>query len=742
MGFLSGLLDNLYQTRNEPISTDSDQGKSNVMTFSVGFTNPSLNFKSHKLNNQNYGNIQSKVGSKKFKIEEIKTANYNSFRSVRKSLMQINPLEQTNYRPFYNFNLNGNGSQELVRHENIFKPDATILANFNNYRFAHNAPLRSLFGFRKDEAKGIVRYYNDSIVTPSLFNPYFMVMTKGITPNSSLLTNSGNNSRYDTSDCSIRSLVTESYKRNSILGLAKYRYIDFMYCRDLGKIPNNRLITLRRFAYPVGDNIFQHYDKGESGDIGRLVTWFGNEENKLEDILNYSYKATWKELSAKIEEIDSREDSDARGNPGKILNSLNPSYNQMVGGGFAGGHDLFGFLGASGPKEDQSGLLRMYDKNKVYTPKNTIQDTHTYEGKLQFTHEFTLVFTYKLRGYDNINPRSAFLDLIGNVMQVTYRRGHFWGGDRRFIGPPQNTAGWQKANAMIDGAWDKAGSVLAGLATGSLNFGDIFGCISGFATKVWENIKGGIQNIVEDPKGAAEGAAQKLGKVGKITYDWVKKIGLDKAALGHLKNELGRPALYAMDSLLSGDNVGLWHVTIGNPKNPIAAMGNLILTNASVQHYGPLGIDDFPTEMKVTVTLKHARSRDAVEIGRMYTKGTNGIYLVSHGTNQSALQPSYSHSQNDVLSYKPEKGITTEKVSTPASMDKSLAAQDSTTPSTFDTKLKEVQYVENLHKNTADIDYAMGDINGIHINNGYAAQMDHYGQELMFNKAVLDDETA
>ena len=383
MGFLSGLLDNLYNKLSEPQSLESDKGNSNIMSFSVGFNNPALNFRSYGLNADNSQKVQSKISDitnkQPFKIEQIKTSNYNSFRSVRKSLMQINPLEQTNYRPFYNFNLDHASG---IRYENIFKPTAEVFANFNNYRFIYNTPIKTLAGFKKDETDGIVKLYNDSTVSPSLFNPMFMVLSKGITPNTPLLNTSASPGRYDTSDCSIKELVSQSYKINSILGLARYRYTDFMYCRDLGKIPNNRLITLRKFAYPVGDNIFEHYDDG-AADIGRLVTWFGNDENKLEDILNYSYKASWKELSAKIEEIQSKEDDStnaARGPVGMILNSLNPSYNGSIGGGIAGG-GIFGFLGASGPKEDRSEILRMYDKNKVYTPKNTIQDTHTYEGK-------------------------------------------------------------------------------------------------------------------------------------------------------------------------------------------------------------------------------------------------------------------------------------------------------------------------------------------------------------------------
>jgi hypothetical protein len=117
-----------------------------------------------------------------------------------------------------------------------------------------------------------------------------------------------------------------------------------------------------------------------------------------------------------------------------------------------------------------------------------------------------------------------------------------------------------------------------------------------------------------------------LGALAKGIIDKAKGAGFGAALKGMVSNQLGRPAVYAFDSLLTGDNSGQWHVTIGNPLNPIAVMGNLVLTNAEISHSGPLGLDDFPTDLKVTVTLKHARPRDSVDIQRMYTMGRTAIY--------------------------------------------------------------------------------------------------------------------
>lgn len=452
----------------------------------------------------------------------------------------------------------------------------------------------------------------------------------------------------DLSDCSIDTLVKLSEKRAtslvgqkeaiSELGVAKYRYIDFMFCRDLGKIPNNHLLTLRKFTRPVGDNINTRlpksdtpYNFNQSMDVGRLVTWFGNGDNKLEDIIKYNYAATFKQFDSKIQEVDSHEDDESTGIIGKIVNTINPRYNQAMSLGRTGSHNFISQLGGRylstsfanfgrGGQYDRHDIFGMYDHHKVYEPKNTIQSTHVYEGKLTFSQEFTIKFSYKLRAYDNINPRAAFLDLIGNILAVTYRSGTFWGGSRMFKGAPPNKVGTAKVNAFLDRTFDTLGGIGNNLLSGNLDIGGTLGSI-------WGAVKQIASDAFNTAKSLALGNTSTKGKsplqvIGAI----VKHTGLWSGVQGMIKNGLGRPAVYALDSLLTGDNVGLWHLTIGNPRNPIMSIGNLIIDKSEITQSGPLGLDDFPTDLMVSVSLKHGRPRDSAEIQKMYTKGSGPIY--------------------------------------------------------------------------------------------------------------------
>ena len=631
---------------------------------------------------------------------EIDNININKY---HKPIFKQNNTQDINdiiYRHNENISFNANiqnGNQiESVYFEDPFIFSSSIFGVINNYKYILKSTVPNILEHPKPQSdKEDTDYEMATIhdaVSPSLFNPFAGVSVIGITEHVPLIISNNddlpkatkfengffegdkggppekggpkeetkemvidlmgtiNSEDNDIYDCTIKKLVEESKKqKGGQLGLATYRYADFMFCKDLGKISNNHLITLRKFPGPIGDNIFQeaypdNKEKLTSGypDIGRLITWFGNEDNKLEDICRFNYNASWKEFHAEIQQEPSQQKDE--GILDKIANTFSPSNNRLVSKGFSSHTGLLG-AAASAIKIPIIGnnnmsnatynwdLLKNYDQHKIYTPTDTIWDTHKYEGKLTFNQEITLTFRYMLRSYANINPKSAFLDLLANILVVTYRRGSFWGGETKIFGPQGNNSVYKTADAFIDKAWDFLGGVWTKITTGSFNLQELQGWIS--------NAMNQAKNVVSDASSAAAGRlgskdpkdkanAEKAEDKGKEVIKTIetanKKYGWTDALKGMLKNQLGRPAMYATNSLLSGEPVGPWHLTIGNPRNPIMSMGNMIITNSEIQHSGPLGIDDFPTEIKVVITLKHGRPRDSVEIQKMYTRGKSSIY--------------------------------------------------------------------------------------------------------------------
>ena len=416
-----------------------------------------------------------------------------------------------------------------------------------------------------------------------------------------------------------------------------------MYCRDVGKISNNHLITLRRFAAPVRDNIFQYTGTDNQtsnevpGDIGRLITWFGTPENKLEDILKYSFHASWREMEAARQDLDSQENDTARGLTGGLVNLFNTEHAEGVEKGInASAFSMLLKDDASeydkGPYADNPAVNgRMFDKHKIYEPKDTVRSKYEYEGNLKFSQQFTLTFNYKLRGYDNINGKTALLDLLGNILAVTYKKGKFWPGEQHIIGAPQNKQGWDKAIGMQNTAIAASGTFLGSLCNG--------GSLSDAASSAMNIIQGA--DLGKDINQEAKDLLNKL-----------KAGGLQSIFSGLMKNALGRPAVYAFDSLLTEGETGTWHVTIGNPLNPIASIGNLIIDgDVEITHGGPLGLDDFPTEITVKVPLKHAMPRDSVDIQRMFTKGRRSIYTELPANNKQFSDHGSTTINGDLSTY-------------------------------------------------------------------------------------------
>lgn len=546
------------------------------------------------------------------------------------------------------------------RYENPNQPSSELMRIVNTYQYTVGDILSYDGEYTEidDSGKqtGKKKYATTRIKTaPSLFNPHFGINIFGIAQNNPLLDNQKlqyKNLKIDADwdDCSIKRLVNMS--QNGELGHATYKYADFMYCKNLG-IPNNRLITLRKFVHPVGDNIFKGTNKTDSTEsnsscLACMVTYFDTEENNLENIMTYNYNASWRKMESNIQEIRSEEGQGHQ--DGKMLplliNTFNSSMNNAIAAGISGGGNggtgnayswLWGKMGLTqdAPYTNNPAVLGSMsaDKNKIYEPKNTLRSNHYYEGNLTFNHEFELTFKYSMRSYDNINQKAAFLDLITNVLSMTYKNGNFWGGSRPFLGPKPNNAGWTKANKVIDEAFKGLGGVFDAIFSDSDNGDMLNGVINALGTS--------FSNIMNQFPGIKESASELINNVKNGNFDKVGQQAKELAgnvaedALGALKgkikNQLGRPQVYAMDSLINGGDTGLWHVTIGNPRSPIAAFGNLIVTKSSITHSGPLGIDDFPTELTVKITLQHARPRDAAAIQRMYTGGTGiGVSYKEH----------------------------------------------------------------------------------------------------------------
>ena len=403
------------------------------------------------------------------------------------------------------------------------------------------------------------------------------------------------------SGCSVKELVEASAA--GMMGRGTYAYSDFMYCKHLGKVPNNYMITLRRFPLPVDDYIYtqgetpasynteEHQSKNAS-QIGCMVTWMGVSGNDLNSLLKYSVKMPFEYKNSNAHESVSGGDADGVG--GKMagfFNMFDSGYRAQYMAGTAGNsaNNAFEFFGIKAGDPPYKGMGGHHDSNKVYGPVDGIKGTYTRsERGIEFDQKLTLVFEYELRSYNGINPRQAMLDLLSNVLNVTYATGSFFGGSYRGSGAHQS-------------------NIFANL--------NIFKCKGGFT----DFVDAFAKDISEVSKKAFAGV--------KASGGWLQVLNqVGGMIMAGLLNSFGRPAKAQANSLLSPAPIGFWHVTIGNPKHPIMTIGNMVVTNTTIEHTGPLGMDDFPTGLKVTVELDRGKPRDLRDIEKLYMQGNDRVY--------------------------------------------------------------------------------------------------------------------
>ena len=413
------------------------------------------------------------------------------------------------------------------------------------------------------------------------------------------------------SGCSIRELVEASAA--GLMGQETYAYSDFMYCKHLGKVSNNYMVTLRRFPLPVDDYIGAQGEEEtvklnraakNAACIGCMVTWMGVSGNDLSNILKYSYKMPFKTETAEFQKKD--EDADTNQS---LLNGMFSMFDETYQKSYMNGYSseaankvftgVFGipekYLGNAPYKQNAD----FQDKVKVYGPVDSIRSTYIRSDEgLTFEHKITLTFEYELRSYNGINGKQAMLDLISNILNVTYTTGTFWGGGFKGFAAQQS-------------------NIFANL--------NIFKCKGGFTDFV-DAFSQDLSSLGKRLGDKFGGGDEEGGGGGFL--DTAKKMlnGIGGMLLAGMLNKLGRPQKAMYNSLLSPAPIGFWHVTIGNPKKPIMSIGNMIITNVSVEHNGPLGIDDFPTGLKVTVELDRGKPRDLRDIEKLYMQGTDRIY--------------------------------------------------------------------------------------------------------------------
>jgi hypothetical protein len=458
-----------------------------------------------------------------------------------------------------------------------------------------------------------------------------------------------------------------------------YSPSDFLYSKYYKKIPVNHLVTLRRFPTPIADNIYNlgvriapssAAENGTGSDVSAqervdatqvagvtAITYMGETAgNKLDDLLKMSFGLKYKQLTGEMESIDTGEQGGGY--------TKQPFYNKIGSVGRAIADVSKGetagskFRKQNGAGSSTADRLNSTYPNFVLGPVNVVNETMIRDMGLKFTNDIKLQFEYELRSLSFVNPKVAMIDIISNMLTMTTNNAQFFGGGHRYYG----SAGFV-ASAFGNPSLLKAG-----------DFGGYMGSIA-------KDVNKGVSNVFGDGNGGFSGESILKGglKAGK------QMLG---NALGNmLKDMMGSTGgTQATKAFISGEPTGDWHITIGNPLNPIAMMGNMICDNSTMTLGKGLGYDDFPMEVKFEIDLKHGKPRDKGDIENMFNAGQGRIYASARGEEDilnlagidvATYGSNKAGSSSYALSGSSNLGGASTNAATPASMNNSVVA---TTP--------------------------------------------------------------
>ena len=371
------------------------------------------------------------------------------------------------------------------------------------------------------------------------------------------------------------------------------RFADFVYGKYFREIPTNRMIVLRRYPFPTYNNLQFPFGE-EVKPLSQAITYFGGETgNDISEILKISGYKNYKDLTAELNIVS------GQGQDKGLNDSPFASSNSTVSKG------LKGFSAASG-RGDISGRDRVNTEalagkiweNERKGKENVIHKTNIADVGVGATLEFELVFEYKLRSFNGINPRIAMLDLITNLMTLCHINAEFWGGQNIVL--PNN----QKFPFIGNQDDFYRGDYSAYLGSVVDWFSEPFAA------------GGGLSNLID---GLLSG---NLGDLGSALGGLGSKV-LD------LQSSKSRSSVVGLKALLDSSPVGNYHLTIGNPIQPIAKIGNLICPTFELSVGDELGYNDFPTEIKLVANLKTATPLDSTGVQSLFGNGmsSNRMYM-------------------------------------------------------------------------------------------------------------------
>ncbi len=372
----------------------------------------------------------------------------------------------------------------------------------------------------------------------------------------------------------------------------KLKSSDFAYLRDIGVMPLNRLMILRRF--PEGTLVDVDLNNVKTSPISVVIGWVKKDTN----LLNFSFNEVWRKqgsddmLHLMINKM--------------IKNEFGPDLSSLVpipgwGNGF-----LFGILNKMGLTDYDHDSLPIGDPNVL---KESITRPHEEFG-LESSFNFELETVYEQKYIAGIDPTAATLDILSNLLKMGT-------SDVRTIGKAGasliNDLRKANENPITGGGWVKLMEHV----------------VTSFTKALTESLDEAIGEVGEllktpAPEGQTTNVASTTGKtmteksLENITgFQKLMKTEIFKSILASTLARYQWP-LRGSIAMFTGEANTPWHLTIGNPYAPLLSMNNLYCKNVSVTFGKDMAYNDIPRTIEVKISIEQGRSLGKQEIYKFF----------------------------------------------------------------------------------------------------------------------------
>jgi hypothetical protein len=374
----------------------------------------------------------------------------------------------------------------------------------------------------------------------------------------------------------------------------KLKSSDFAYLRDIGVMPINRLMILRR--YPENSKVTVDLNDTNSEPISVVIGWV----KKDVDLLNFTFNEIW-EKQGSGDMLHLMIDNIIHDSFGVKISEIAP----IPGWGLG---FLFGILNKMGLTDYNKYRLPIGDPNLL---KESITRPHESFG-LESSFNFELETIYENKYIAGIDPTVVNFEILNNLLKMgTSDVNTLGNSDSEIIDKLKNAGN----NANDVNAWTD----LIGIFVTKFNE-----ALKDTLTEVKESLKTLIVSSEDNNTNTNNTDKSKS----KLTIS-NEKTDILTNAFKNIRNSVIKSILASTLArykwplrgsigMFTGDATTPWHLTIGNPYAPLLSMNNIYCKNVGITYGKDMGFNDIPKTINVKVSLVQGRSLGKQEIYNLF----------------------------------------------------------------------------------------------------------------------------